>query len=142
MKQKITKIIEKTVTSLTMIYEKIKLFIYDIKYFITYSNYDSKRNFYIIRMLERDINKLEALEEFRHNYCHREKSFLEYCKYRNAYNKKITEILKNIQQYICYYQKIDESLEIPIYELMPERKKSKKKSKRKFNNNIRVKQRA
>lgn len=144
MKQKLTDIINNIITLSLSFKEKLKLFIYDIKYFFAYTNYDSKRNCQIIRMLERDMNKLEAWEEFRHDYCHREKSFGDYCRYRNAYNKGITKILKNIQQYICDYQKIDEELELPIYDLIFEKsqKKTVKRNKAKVNNKIRAKRRA
>ena len=144
MKQKLKNLINNIITFSLSIKEKLKLCIINIKYFLIYSNYDSRRNCHIIRMLERDISKLEAWEEFRHNYCHREKPFGDYCRYRNAYNKGVTDILKNIQQYICNYQKIDETLELPLYDLMFEKssKKAGRKAKAKVTNKIKVNRRA
>lgn len=70
------------------------------------------RNYYIIKLIERDLDKLDALEKFRRKRCSRKKAGLEYCRNRNFYNKTVNNVILDIIEKLNYYSIIDSEIDI------------------------------
>lgn len=79
----------------------------DGKFFHNYG-----RNYYIIKLIERDLYKLDALEKFRRNRCSRKNVGLEYCRNRNFYNKTVNNVILDIIEKLNYYNIIDSEIDI------------------------------
>lgn len=70
------------------------------------------KNYYIIKLIERDLDKLDALEKFRRKRCSRERVGLEYCRNRNFYNKTVNDVILDIIEKLNYYNIIDSEIDI------------------------------
>lgn len=95
-------------------------------------NYDNNRNIYILKLIERDLSKLYALETFRKRNCSREKVGLNYCKNKRFYNNTVNNILTDIEEKISLYNYMDTGFEgFDITKIQSKTIKSKGKTKNK-----------